>query len=194
MDSTFTLKLIRHAPTAGNLDMKYIGWTDEPAVPFKAEPDFTIRDVWGSDLRRCRQTARQLFPAARYHEDADWRECHFGRWEGKTYAQLETVKMYRRWIDDPFSFTPPGGESLPDVSVRIGRAVRSLPEHEEHIVVTHGGPVRLLLAQATGAPFREQVVRHGFCYTLVWRSREEFEEGKRCISCSAAPVTANGIM
>lgn len=194
MDSTFILKLIRHAPTAGNVAKKYIGWTDEPILPFQAVPDFDVANVWGSDLLRCRQTAVQLFPTACYHADPDWRECHFGRWEGKTYAQLEYDETYQRWIDDPNGVVPPDGECLADVAMRISRAVCSLPHGGKHIIITHGGPIRLLLMQGNGGSFWEQPARHGICYTLTWRSRREYEEGARCISYSAASITANGNM
>ncbi|AQQ54311.1 histidine phosphatase family protein [Planococcus lenghuensis] len=194
MDSAFILKLIRHAPTAGNKAKKYIGWTDEAVVPFQALPDFTVQEIWGSDLQRCRQTADQLFPAAQYRVNPDWRECYFGSWEGKTYAQLEYDETYQRWLNDPNEVAPPGGERLSDVAERVNRAVRALPHGKEHIVITHGGPIRLLLKQGNGGSFWEQPARHGICYTLTWNSRKECEEGARCISYSAAPITASGSM
>ncbi|MBB5179492.1 alpha-ribazole phosphatase [Planomicrobium koreense] len=191
MDNVFILHLIRHAPTAGNKEKRYIGWTDEPVLPFEGENNPFVRNVWGSDLMRCRQTAKVLFPNAVYHADPDWRECHFGKWERKTYEQLKNCQTYRDWIDDPEETAPPEGESLKQLAIRIDRAVRSLPEGNEFTIVTHGGPVRYLAAKATGHAFNQQTALHGHRYSITWQSRKAYEEGQQCISYSAAPLTAN---
>ena len=44
-----------------------------------------------------------------------WRESNFGEWEGKTYEDVEKDMDYRTWIDDPYEYAPPGGESLVEV-------------------------------------------------------------------------------
>ncbi|PSL40594.1 alpha-ribazole phosphatase [Planomicrobium soli] len=191
MDSLFILHLIRHAPTLGNQEKRYIGWTDEPVVAFKATPFPEVEEVWGSDLQRCRQTAEVLFPAALYHPDADWRECNFGEWEQKTYAELEKVEAYRNWLDDPFRITPPSGENLDSVARRVERAVRSLPVKKEFTIVTHGGPIRYLQARGKQEAFWDQTALHGYRYTLAWKNRQAFEEGTRCTLFSAAPLMAN---
>jgi alpha-ribazole phosphatase len=194
MGGTFTLHLIRHASTAGNAARQYIGWTDETIVPFEAEGFSGILDVWGSDMQRCRQTAEILFPSAVYHADPNWRECHFGEWEQKTYAQLEQIQEYRNWIDDPFKWTPPGGESMERLSMRVEQAVLELPKGTEFIVVTHGGPIRYLIARGKREAFRGQIALHGHCHTLVWESRQAFKEGAPCISFSVEPLMANANM
>ena len=194
MGNSFVLHLIRHVPTAGNLAKQYIGWTDEPILPFTAKPDFMRESVWGSDLKRCRQTAAVLFPNAVYHEDMKWRECHFGSWEQKTYAELEWDQLYRNWIDDPETLAPPQGESLRQMGSRIEQALLALPEDDEFTIVTHGGPIRYLLAKANGGPFQEQIALHGHRFTLEWKNRKAMEEGNRCISFSAEPLTANDNM
>ncbi|TWT03495.1 histidine phosphatase family protein [Planomicrobium sp. CPCC 101079] len=191
MDSLFVLHLIRHAPTVGNQAKQYIGWTDEPVAPFEALAFPEVKNVWGSDLQRCRQTAEVLFPAAFYHPDANWRECHFGKWEQKTYAELESMEAYRNWINDPFRYKPPGGESLNQVAERVERAVCALPHEEEFMIVTHGGPIRYLLARAKQESFWKQTVLHGHLYTIVWQNRQAFEEGTRCTSFSEVPLMAN---
>lgn len=191
MDGTFILHLIRHAPTAGNAARQYIGWTDESVLAFEPLAEPTIEHVWGSDLKRCRQTAELLFPNADYHADRNWRECHFGGWERKTYAELQHDEHYRSWIDDPMGIMPPGGESLTAMSDRIEQAVKALPAGNEFTIVTHGGPIRYLLSLATGRPFQQQTALHGHRHSLSWRNREAFEEGQVCESFSVEPLTAN---
>src|SRR4051812_46498348 len=94
MASSHHLYLIRHLPTAGNREKKYIGWTDEPIEPVEDKGKYRFleaqnRIVYGSDLLRAKQTAAILMPGADYLPDARLRECHFGDFEGKTYADLE---------------------------------------------------------------------------------------------------------
>ncbi|MDN7244789.1 histidine phosphatase family protein [Planococcus shenhongbingii] len=194
MDGAFILHLIRHAPTKGNGLKQYVGWTDEEIVPFDGKKNTAVQQVWGSDLARCRQTAAILFPNAIYHADPNFRECHFGDWELKTYEELKDVQNYRDWIDNPAELAPPGGESLTAVMKRVDDAVRCLPEGNEFYIVAHGGPIRYLLAKGSGLPFWRQTADHGHCYTLVWQSREAFEEGAPCTSCSVEPLMANANM
>ncbi|MDN7241822.1 histidine phosphatase family protein [Planococcus sp. N028] len=194
MDGTFVLHLIRHAQTLGNQEKQYIGWTNQPVMPFEAQAFPEVTEVWGSDLLRCRQTAKVLFPNAFYHADANWRECHFGEWEQKTYAQLEMIEAYRNWIDDPFHIAPPGGESLEVLGERVERAVHALPDGKEFLILTHGGPIRYLAGRAKKETFWEQQALHGYRYTLVWQNRQAFKEGAPCISFSAEPLMANASM
>ncbi|WP_203332138.1 histidine phosphatase family protein [Planococcus beigongshangi] len=191
MDDAFIIHLIRHAPTAGNLKKQYIGWTDEPVLPFEAVADFRTKKVWGSDLQRCRQTAEKLFPYANYTADPDFRECHFGDWEMKTYEELKNEQRYRNWIDNPGKLSPPGGESFSKLAERVDKAFGRLPEGNEFTIIMHGGPLRYMLACARGQEFQEQIALHGDCHTLVWSSRKAFEERAICTSYSAAPLTAN---
>lgn len=194
MGNAFVLRLIRHAPTAGNLRKAYIGWTDEPVLPFEAKADHNTHLVWGSDLLRCRQTARLLFPNARYEANADWRELNFGDWEKKTYDDLQCNERYRNWIDDPETIQPPNGESLLQLAERIGRAIEAFSETGDFTVVTHGGPIRYILSKANRQPFFSQQAAHGHCYTVSWASKSAYKEGHPCISYSVEPLTANGNM
>lgn len=194
MDQSFVLRLIRHAPTRGNQQKRYIGWTDESILPFQAEPDLELKNVIGSDLKRCRQTAARLFPNAVYLANRDLRECHFGEWEMKTYEELKEIQLYRNWIDEPWKIRPPGGESLADMAERVEQGIRKLPDGSRVTLVVHGGPIRYLIAQALGEKFQDQIALHGGCHTLTWHSRQAFEERALCTSFSVEPLTANGNM
>lgn len=194
MDESFVLRLIRHAPTRGNLQKRYIGWTDEAILPFDAEPDLLLKTVVGSDLKRCRQTAAVLFPNAVYLANRELRECHFGQWEMKSYEELKGIELYRNWIDDPWQIKPPGGESLAGMAERIECGIRKLPDGKAVTLVLHGGPIRYLMAEALGEKFQDQIALHGGCHTLTWNSRQAFEERALCTSFSVEPLTAKGNM
>ncbi len=194
MDEPFVLSLIRHAPTRGNEQKRYIGWTDESILPFDAKADLQLQSAMGSDLRRCRETAAMLFPNAVYRANRNLRECHFGQWEMKTYQELKDNQLYRDWISDPWNITPPDGESLKDMAERVEQAMRKLPSGNEVTLVLHGGPIRYLLAKALGENFQDQVALHGGCHRLTWQSRQAFEERTLCTSFSVEPLTASAIM
>lgn len=196
MANSFVLYLIRHLPTAGNKERKYIGWTDEPILePVEvlelSECLSPIQFVYGSDLLRSRQSAARYFPHATFQADASWRECNFGDFEGKTYAELEQNKDYRKWLDNPYTFAPTGGENLKDLEARVLTAFNQLPN--KAVVVTHGGPIRVVLTKFSPVEkdFWSWVTPHGSGYRLEWESALAFKEGKACTSISAVPITAN---
>ncbi|QTD40726.1 histidine phosphatase family protein [Sporosarcina sp. Te-1] len=191
------LYLIRHLPTAGNEKRRYIGWTDEPIVSGHGRSRLhsfgNVETVYGSDLLRARQSAAVYFPEAAYVADSRWRECHFGEFEGKTYAELEMDEDYRAWLDDPRGVAPRGGERLAEVEARVRAALVDVPSGS--IVVTHGGPIRSMLScySADGpAEFWTWSVPHGSVWKLVWRDYEDVKEGLPCISLSEVPITENG--
>ncbi len=195
MANSFVLYLIRHLPTRGNKERKYIGWTDEPildSVEWNWSLPETPKHVYGSDLRRARQSAVLYFPQAIFRADAGWRECNFGDFEGKTYAELEKNTDYRKWIDNAYVFAPPGGESLREVEARVVTLLKKLPN--KAVVVTHGGPIRAILTKFSPdkKEFWSWEIPHGTGYRLEWESDKAFEEGESCTSISAVPIMVNG--
>ncbi|MEK4406078.1 histidine phosphatase family protein [Sporosarcina sp. FSL K6-6792] len=194
MANRFVLYLIRHLPTLGNKERKYIGWTDEPILD-SANLNWRLPEapihVYSSDLRRAKQSAARYFPDASIETASSWRECNFGEFEGKTYAELEKNKDYRKWIDDPYEFAPLNGESLTDLERRVVAAVKQLPN--KAVVVTHGGPIRVVLTKFSSEDkgFWSWDIPHGTGYRFEWESDKAFEEGESCTSISAVPITAN---
>ena len=201
MASSHHLYLIRHLPTAGNRARKYIGWTDEPIDTADLDleayrkvqmPESGI--VYGSDLLRAKESAKLLFPGSVYRADARLRECNFGVFEGKTYADLEMDKDYRAWLDNMLVHAPRGGESVADVERRVLDALLELPNGA--VVVTHGGPIRIALSRFSQEPrdFWSWQVPHGSAWKFEWRHYEELKEGGRCVSLSEVPITEKGTM
>lgn len=125
-----TLYLIRHGATAGNLERRYVGKTDEPLCETGREQVKALRahlpgveQVFTSPMRRCVETAELLFPEQRAERIADLRECNFGSFEYRTYEQLEGNREYRDWIADLPGACPPGGESRTDFHTRVERCL-----------------------------------------------------------------------
>ncbi|SFA41261.1 alpha-ribazole phosphatase [Anoxybacillus pushchinoensis] len=180
---------IRHFVTKENEEKRYIGWTNVPIVKKPNVSHSLHADVViTSDLLRCRQTAHLLFPHALIECSYRWRELNFGDFEGKTYAELQTVESYRRWIDDPIHHSPPNGESFRHFQGRIERAIDDLISRSaSHIVVvTHGGVIRYLLSQYAPKtrPFWEWHVPFDEGVAL-YNTNERWKERKRCISLAA---------
>ncbi|WP_144512037.1 histidine phosphatase family protein [Bacillus sp. FJAT-22090] len=196
MANPFAVTLIRHLPTQGNREKKYIGWTDEPIITGMKTKKvaYKMKHVAGSDLMRCKQTAAQLFTGIPYIENASFRECSFGDWEQKTYNDLKENSQYRSWLDNPRQVAPPNGESMVEMENRVLQAfLETVANGENPIIITHGGPIRFLLTKFadTNKDFWEWEVPHGSVFTLYWTSKEAILEGKRCTSFSVEHLMEN---
>jgi alpha-ribazole phosphatase len=84
---------------------------------------------------------------------------------------------------DPYGFTPPQGEPVSAFSARVLAAVARLHAAyagERILLVSHGGVMRLLLAQARSLP-REQLlnveVGHGALFALTVAADGALKEG-----------------
>nr|WP_242828856.1 histidine phosphatase family protein [[Eubacterium] cellulosolvens] len=155
--------LIRHGQTAGNLEKRYVGRTDEPILPEAAvslakRRESILREeceqavfLFSSPMKRCVQTAELLCPTLAPHLLEDFRECDFGRFEYKNYRELAGDADYQKWIDSMGTRSFPGGESREEFSLRCCNAFRKaiqtgLREHAEHLFfVVHGGTIMSIL-------------------------------------------------
>jgi alpha-ribazole phosphatase len=176
------LDLLRHGETElggglrGSLDdaLTEKGWAQMRDAVIAGGPwDRLI----SSPLQRCARFAAELGDKLNLsvHLDKDLQELHFGVWEGQSAATLmetdaEALGLF--WAD-PYGFTPPQGEPVSDFSVRVFAAVARLHQAyagERVLLISHGGVMRLLLAQARGLP-REQLlnveVGHGALFGLT---------------------------
>ncbi|MFJ2685779.1 alpha-ribazole phosphatase family protein [Pseudomonas sp. NPDC087342] len=166
---TLHLDLLRHGETElggglrGSLDdaLTEKGWAQLRAAVIGQGPwDRLV----SSPLQRCARFAEELggqlgLPV---QLEKDLQELHFGAWEGQsTAALMETsAEALGLFWTDPYSFTPPEGEPVADFSARVLAAVERLHgtyAGERVLLITHGGVMKLLLAQARGLP-REQLL------------------------------------
>lgn len=178
---TLRLDLLRHGETElggglrGSLDdaLTEKGWQQMRAAVLEQGPwDRLV----SSPLQRCARFADELAEklGLPVELDKDLQELHFGAWEGQSAAKLmetdaEALGLF--WAD-PYSFTPSQGEPVAAFSARVLAAVARLQAAyagERVLLISHGGVMRLLLAQARGLP-REQLlnveVGHGALFSL----------------------------
>jgi broad specificity phosphatase PhoE len=110
--------------------------------------------VVSSPARRALETAAAL---GEPEIDEKLRELDFGELEGRTYEEIERERpeLFARWMRTPTEVRFPGGEGFDDLRVRAVTAASELRERHRGAavaVVTHGGVVRALLADALGLP------------------------------------------
>ena len=102
--------------------------------------------VWSSPLQRCRTLAEALHPAPQI--DARLMELNFGAWEGRPWDAVPRAEL-DAWAADVAGYASPGGESPRQLQARVLDFVAGLGAGE-HVLVTHAGVIRTLLAQAAG--------------------------------------------
>jgi broad specificity phosphatase PhoE len=129
--------------------------------------DIRIDKVYSSDLIRAYQTAKIIFKNNSIEKLADLREMNFGLFEGLKYQDIvrKYPTLYRDWVDNPEKVRIPAGEGLKDLSKRVKERlsfILSQYEGKTLAVVTHGGPIRVILCDALK-----------FDVNMFWKIRQE---------------------
>ena len=131
-DTRLRIALIRHAPTPGNLEGRYIGATDEALSEDGRTLAYAMRPrqaalrpslLLTSGLRRCDETAAILFPALSPTHVPGLAEMRFGAFEDKTYAELSGDPRYQAWVDAECTTPCPGGEGQAGFVGRVREAL-----------------------------------------------------------------------
>lgn len=164
------LLLVRHGETVANREFRYIGTRDDPLSAHGESQALLLADalavlplsaVYSSPLQRAYHTAvpiaEKLGLEARRLDGL--RECNFGTWEGLSRAEVlarseDDARRLRAWERDA-TVAPPGGESFANMQERVCAVVEQLAqEHPDQTIalVSHVGPIKVLLCAAMGAP------------------------------------------
>ncbi len=185
-----TIYLVRHGATEWNHSKLAQGQADvelneagyRQAIATAEELSHVLVDaVYASDLQRAYRTAE---PIAKTHglavqTDVAFREIDQGEWEG-----LHVDEIRRRW---PELWGParhygarPGGESPAQVRERalkaLEKVVRDHPDGTV-VVVSHGGTIRWLSAEALGYDDRRSARIRGLGNGAVVRITGEIHDG-----------------
>lgn len=178
--------LIRHGATAGNMERRYIGRTDEPLCP---EGRAALAALSGSlpapdvlccsPMLRARETAALLFPGVPLQIAEGLRETDFGVFEGKTAAELSDCAAYRAWVDSGCTGPIPGGEDVGAFKRRVTaaflEAVSALPAGARAAFVMHGGGIMAVM-EAFDRPagsFYDYHVKNGGYFRRYWGRKEK---------------------
>jgi broad specificity phosphatase PhoE len=107
--------------------------------------------VLRSPALRAAQTAEGLALDAR--AEPLLRDCDFGRWTGRSLAEVQTrePEAVAEWLQDPCA-APHGGESFADVMTRVGGWMYGLLAADGSVLaITHATVIRAAIAHALGA-------------------------------------------
>ena len=190
-----TILLIRHGHTDWNRDKRAQGQADvelnddgiaEAERTARRLADLDIAAVYSSDLRRAVDTGGPIAEARglEVRTDPDFREIDQGEWTG-----LPVDEIGRRW---PELWGParhyrarPGGESPADVRRRALRGLaRVVEQHPDDtvVVVSHGGTIRWIVAEALGYDDRESATIRGLANGGVVSIEGRLEDGRLVLS------------
>lgn len=169
--------LVRHGETDWNVERRLQGWAPVPlSATGRAQARqlgasladrYDVDRLVASDLPRARQTAALVAESLGVDVEADdgWRERHFGVLQGVTYEAFDErypeyslAQVGAAAIDA----RPEGGESLADLRDRAldawDRVVATAGPDETQLVVSHGGPLYLVLGHLRDRPVLESVL------------------------------------
>lgn len=154
------LDLIRHASTGrdGHLD----GRTDPPLEDGSTDALCARYAAlgWERVLSSPRQRAlasAEALAVPRGLEviaDEEWEELDFGTWDGQALHDLPMQELSAFHLD-PHANPPPQGESWAHFERRIARGLHRLldaPDPPATLIVSHGGPLRMVLSQVCDLP------------------------------------------
>lgn len=162
------LLFIRHAET--DLAGTFCGHSDPPVNERGREqieqfvPTLTggtLEIIYSSDLQRARTTAERMALAVGASVIAvpALREINFGDWEALRWSDIEArdPAYAGRWIAEYPNLPAPGGERFPDLQTRVLAAIAEIASagHARAAVVTHGGPMRVILQELCGVSNEE---------------------------------------
>jgi probable phosphoglycerate mutase len=156
---------IRHGETLWNVDSRIQGhldiglndtgrWQAERlGLALKDEP---IAAIYASDLSRAHDTALAVsrHTGVPVQPEPGLRERSFGKFEGRTFAEIETElpEQAKRWRQRDPTFTPAGGESLLMLEARVlsvASRLAALHPGEQIALFAHGGVMDILYRAAT---------------------------------------------
>ncbi len=136
----------------GRLDLALRAEADDDVASVLARlAAFRPDSIRTSPSLRCRVLAAAIAGACGgvVIEDERLLELDFGAWEGMAWDDVPRGAL-DAWAADLTGFAPPGGESGAALVARCRAAYAAVPREGCHVVVSHGGPLRVLAALAAG--------------------------------------------
>jgi len=154
---------VRHGETDGESSIRFHGHTDvglseegleQMARAARQVAHHPIDLVVASPLRRSWRAAWIVGQGALVRLEDDFREVHFGRWEGltKEEIQIRDPILYEDWQSGVDGFAYPGGESREEFQARVVRGLERLTSAGAYsaLLVLHKGVIRVVVQQLTG--------------------------------------------
>lgn len=156
--------LLRHGETTGNSGSRYHGSGDPDLAPAGREQmrvaagrlrreGFDV--VATSPLKRAWRSAWIVGEGRPVRILRDFREIHFGRWEGLTREEIAAADpvLFEDWEKGAAGFEYPGGERRAEFRARVERGLAEIGRTPGHaaLVVAHKGVIRTICEVLTGS-------------------------------------------
>ena len=184
--------MVRHGETVGLSSVRFHGSTDVAlsedgreqmrAVALRLRSE-TIDEVVASPLRRSWEAAAIVTGGAPVRLDADFREVHFGRWEGLTLEEIEAADpvLYRDWQSRAEGFEYPSGERRADFRARVCSGFDHLLGGGAScaLLVLHKGVIRVVAEELLGEPLEDGQPELGGVVGLSRRGDSAWFLGRR---------------
>ena len=162
------LVLIRHGEPEQEIQGKCYGSLDiglsekgrsRVHAKLSSVQNFSAAALYASPLKRAIETAAIAGTCLGLQAtiNPELREINFGSFEGLAYSEIEQryPREFKLWMEHPTDAKFPGGESFTEMKVRVLKFMEFLlsTHHQETVViVSHGGPNRVILGEALGIP------------------------------------------
>ena len=185
---------IRHGATTSNEQHRYLGKMDESlsdagrkTLRNKKEAGLypAVDFLFGSPMKRCRETAEILYPGQQFRAIPDWEEMDFGVFEGRNYMDLKGDARYQEWIDSNGTLPFPEGETREEFLRRCRNGFDRvlacvstsdlLCQKKEPVVglIVHGGTIMALLSSYGGGDYFDYRVNNGGGYHCLLAEEHE---------------------
>jgi len=188
--------LLRHGKTTYNEKGLLLGKTDVSLLSRK-DPNLlkwidrldaiSWAAMFHSGMKRSEETLQEIcqrFDKKRknipFYADERLQEMNFGKWELKSYDWLyqNQREAFLNWLHNPYDHAPPQGETLAEMKKRLVSFFEEWSTKELNgsiLIVTHGGPIRLLWSIIHQTSFYEKKVETGSLFRLNWQ-KQSMEE------------------
>lgn len=204
---SYTVYLLRHGLTKGNLNAQYIGHTDYPLSTFgieqlkeikKEHPYPEVDAVFVSPLKRAMESADIMYPKNNKIVIDNFIEYSFGEFEELTADDLKDNEDFKNWLHGDMYARPPFGESNAEFVQRVCKAFEQVVEGcvstgtKKFAIVSHAGVLMTILAcyGLPEAPMAHWQMDAGYGYKLritpsIWM------QGKKVEVVDTVPVSLN---
>lgn len=186
------LILVRHGETDGESSQRYHGSGDVELSPAGVAHMHAVRRslrlddvdvVAASPLRRAWKAAWIVGDGRPLRLENDFREIHFGRWEGLTREEIEASDPvgFKDWQAGAPGFEYPGGEPRAAFRERVLRGLARLLSSEGRagLVVAHKGVIRTIVEALTGEPLARELPGLGDVIEVVAQPDGRWTLGRR---------------
>lgn len=162
------LYLVRHCEAEGNIKHVFQGSYDADISENGKEQLARLKErfrgvqfdtIYSSPLKRAFKTAQAIdsFLKKKIICVDGLREINGGHWEGKNFGLLPELypDEYEAWANEPWNFSPKGGESMRHIYDRIWNTIISIMKENEGktvVIASHGCAIRNFICRAKGLP------------------------------------------